>query len=127
MKNLTNLKEGAKLCLANSQRLLDDAETLFYKERYHSCFLLGQLCLEELAMGFKLIEKEKQKEHFTENEWAEITKRQAHKKKLVYLQEVEDKWKEEVSGFELEMFATSMEEKENHADLLTIGGWILST
>jgi len=83
---LADLETGSKICLNNSQRLLNDAETLFYeKKSYLSCFLLTQLCLEELSKGFLLIEKAKKKERLDLKEWQRFTKGNAHRIKLNYL------------------------------------------
>ena len=102
-ESLVDLRGGAEACLSNSQRLLDDAITLFEKESYPSCFMLTQLCLEELAKGFMLIEKEAKHEVFSRKEWEEITsKGKSHKKKLAYLQEIEDNWAEEcLKGYDM--------------------------
>ncbi len=119
MRKLTNLKEGAKICLSNSQRLLDDSKALFYGNSYLTCFYLAQICLEELAKGFKLIEKEKKRESFTEEEWDKITRGKAHKRKLEYLQEIEDKWEEECMGSEVLWDTnTPQEDKEKQAKSL---------
>lgn len=96
---LTDLREGAKTCLVNAKRLLEDAQLLFGRRSYLSCFLLSQLSLEELAKGFALIEKHLKGEVFSKQEWRVLTKnRWAHVRKLKYLQEVEDKWTEECVG-----------------------------
>lgn len=93
---LTKLRDGAYACLNNAKRLLEDAQVLFERNSYLSCFLLSQLSLEELAKGFQLIEKQLKKEIFTREEWNSLTKyRNSHVKKLKYLQEVEDQWTEE--------------------------------
>jgi len=96
---LTNLLEGAFACLNNAERLLDDAKTLFEKSRFLSCFLITQLSLEELAKGFKLIEKHSKSKKLAKEEWRNFTEsRKAHVYKLKYLQEVEDKWTAECAG-----------------------------
>jgi len=96
---LDDLKRGAKACLVNAKRLLEDAQLLLPKRSYLSCFLLSQLSLEELAKGFALIEKHSKGETFSKQEWEDLTKkRYAHVNKLRYLQEVEDRWTEECIG-----------------------------
>jgi AbiV family abortive infection protein len=98
VEHLTELREGAFMCLDNANRLLEDAETLFFKSRYLSCFLLTQLALEELAKGFKLIEAHSKNREFSKEDWKNLTwKRKGHVNKLKYLQEVEDKWTAEVA------------------------------
>ena len=72
-KYLTNLLEGAFACLNNADRLLEDAGTLFYKSRFLSCFLITQLALEELAKGFKLIEKHSKNKKLSKEEWKSLT------------------------------------------------------
>jgi AbiV family abortive infection protein len=95
---LTELRKGALVCLDNADRLLEDAETLFAQRSYLSCFLLTQLASEELAKGFKLIEKYSKNKKFSKEEWEQLTsKPKAHVDKLKYLQEVEDKWMAEVT------------------------------
>jgi len=79
-------------------RLLEDAETLWVSKGYPSCFLLTQLALEELAKGFKLIQKHSKNKKFSKEEWENLTgKLKAHVNKLKYLQEVEDKWTTEIT------------------------------
>jgi AbiV family abortive infection protein len=98
-KYLTNLLEGAFACLNNAERLLEDARTLFYKSRFLSCFLITQLALEELAKGFKLIEKHSKNKKLSKGEWKSFTKSyKAHAYKLKYLQEIEDRWTAEIAG-----------------------------
>jgi AbiV family abortive infection protein len=112
---VSELTEGATLCLVNSERLLNDAKILLYeKNSYLSCFLLTQLCLEELAKGLKLMEKEEKKELFSEKEWKEITKGKAHEKKLEYLEKVEDnQLNEYLAGTDWNRFSTeNMKELE---------------
>jgi AbiV family abortive infection protein len=120
MRKLNNLMEGAEICLANSKRLLDDSKALFYGNSNLTCFCLTQLCLEELAKGFKLLEKEKKREQFTEDEWKEITtKGKVHRKKLEYLQEVEDKWTKECIGSRISWDTTTpKEDREKQAESL---------
>jgi hypothetical protein len=73
--------------------------------------------LEELAKGFKLVEKEEKRETFTKNEWKEFTGKDGHKKKLEYLQEVEDNLNKDL--LVPEQFATSSEEdRKKHAEFL---------
>jgi len=96
---VTDLRTGAETCLINAKGLLEDAQLLFARRSYQSCFLLSQLSLEELAKGFALIEKHLKGEIFSKQEWKGLTKgKHAHVKKLKYLQEVEDKWTEECMG-----------------------------
>jgi AbiV family abortive infection protein len=86
---LTNLDIGARMCLENANRLLEDAEALLKKGSYPSCYLLSQLALEELAKGFKLIVKHLKGEIFSKKDWKNLTKgREAHVKKLEYIQKV---------------------------------------
>jgi len=95
---LTDIKKGAEACLNNAKRLLKDAQILFEKKSYLSCFLLSQLCLEELAKGFKLIDKHLNKENFSREEWKKLTGGgQAHVEKLKCLQEVEDAWTDQAT------------------------------
>lgn len=96
---LTELREGASACLNNANRLLEDSKLLFDKKSYQSCFLLSQLALEELAKGFKLIEKHQKSKQFSREEWNKLTRKgsKAHKNKLKYLKEVEDKWTAEIT------------------------------
>jgi AbiV family abortive infection protein len=84
--------------LDNAIRLLEDTRVLFGERSYLSCFLLSQLSLEELAKGFALIGKHLKKRAFSKVEWKNLTiGKKAHVSKLKYLQEVEDKWTEEVT------------------------------
>ena len=81
---LGNLKQGAEACHSNAIRLLADAEILFANKSYLSCFLLSELALEEMAKGFKLLEKDQKKERFSRKDWEGFTQgAKAHKKKLI--------------------------------------------
>lgn len=94
---LNNLVQGATVCRNNARRLIDDAETLFSKGSYLSCFLLSELALEEIAKGFKLLEKHIEKKEFSRLEWKDWTgSAKAHAKKLKFAHEVDDEWLKKV-------------------------------
>jgi AbiV family abortive infection protein len=46
---VSNMKSGVKACLANSERLLEEAKVLFKSKSYLSCFFLIQLSQKELC------------------------------------------------------------------------------
>lgn len=89
-RNVTDMVNGATLCMENADRLLQDAWNLFYRGKHSSSFMLSQLSIEEQAKAFILIEKHIRKEPLPENEWEKYTKGSAHSLKLQYIQKVID-------------------------------------
>ena len=97
---LTDLRQGATVCLGNARRLLDEAEVLFRNKGYLSCFLLSELATEEIAKGYRLLEKVRKKEEFSRKEWEDWTKKpRAHIKKLKYVHQIDDAWLRKVLDF----------------------------
>jgi len=50
-----SLDEGIQLCLANAERLLNDAQHLNGEERYSSAMLLAAIAIEEAGKGLTLL------------------------------------------------------------------------
>lgn len=88
---LTDLIIGAEYCLENSERLLSDSQSLYDKRSSANSFLFLQLSLEELAKGFKLMEKQSESKTFSRKEWELFSRSgKAHRLKLEYLQVARD-------------------------------------
>ena len=94
---LTDLVKGARACLDNADRLIEDSEILFYENSFLSCFVLVQLALEELAKGFLLIKKQSRNKKFSKEDWKRLKeKSKAHKMKLTISEDALDQWTAEV-------------------------------
>lgn len=91
-KFLSNLGIGASACVANADRLISDAELLFYNQSYLSSFFLSELAIEEMGKGFKLLEWISLRRKVPRKDWESLTKRSAHVNKLKIAQEADDEW-----------------------------------
>ncbi len=74
------LDEGISLCLANAQRLLNDAKFLCENIRYHSGIMLAMYSWEEAAKAWFILGCKQERNNITLNQWRK--KATLHVKKL---------------------------------------------
>jgi len=96
---LSELKQGAKACLQNAERLLNDAKILFkMKGSYPSCFALIMLSMEEMAKASKLNDYFQRNDDMPREEWKKFTRsKNAHVNKLLWMEQKDTSWISEVT------------------------------
>lgn len=94
------LKKGAEECLQNAERLLKDAQILFYeKGSYPTCFALIMLSMEEMAKASKLSDYCQRNEDMPKEEWKKFTRsKKAHINKLLWMEQKDMSWISEITG-----------------------------
>ena len=95
----SRLRKGAEECLQNAERLLKDANILFYEEgSYPTCFALIILSIEEMAKASKLNDYYQRTENMPKEEWKKFTKdKKAHVNKLLWMEQKDTSWMSDIS------------------------------
>ncbi len=75
-------REGAQLCLENTNRLLDDACILFHNKRYITASILAIYSLEEIGKSIELLKLSKNGKDLSKSKWNKLTQWGAHKRKI---------------------------------------------
>lgn len=95
---LSSLNIGASACYVNAERLIRDAECLFYDNHYLSSYFLSELSLEEIAKGYTLLRWISRRKKITRKDWETLKiGARAHVNKLKIAREADDKWLREVT------------------------------